>query len=1037
MRHRVVLVSKDETVGFTKYFGIGIPPENIIVLSRVNPKDEFPIITDKSQEAIIKNLGDGDGVLLADKDSFGYLRQFYHFGIRSENFFDCSKLPRLSIEGGAFVKCIYEELPTTEEINYFISDDFCKHQDFSWFKQKVLHTVEDSINMINYFDSLPENTNYGFDYEASGMPLDIQFEISGASICTTQFGGFISFTDCRHNNTKEQYQFLLKRLGEFLEKRQSQIWVYNMQYEFQVSHRVLGVTLYDLCDASTINVLDGNHLKKYSLKWTAQNILGATVWDTEFDRISDLIENMLFTIEGKLKKEKRRVLKVDQNTYKNTPEWAELCKRYPSYIHEFESLILEYWGNEFMCIPSDILGYYCNLDSFYTLMIYETKKNEYTQDAFQTFLDNNRLGCLLHSSGLYIDEEFRVRYHDESLKMMAWGITYCATARCFVKMEKHRKKMAKLSSYNSVCQKLLKINKFFGGDALEITKHILSTHIDTMDAYNMGLDEGSLLMDYGMEFAENFIDIVKDSMTETKYKGKIDSGIIKKKKILGVISQKIVPLLGLDNLPKPEKQLELEKYLYYERAYNELLNISKNYLFDINNIPEKIKLFGDEVDLQTYSDYISDNYFKCKSPIENDEICLEFAKLYPCETSYLAAVLESTQQLENAEKFYSTLGINTIEGAYNHFAESYEKYLNSSNVGEYPLKIYNLAKGFFDEITKKSIISEQTKNVWSNFEGFIAQEQFFKYISEQYLNYSEPFKVVDFTNNFGFIRKFVINYLLYKKYSKVLSTYIDGMFKANNRYVIEGPDRIPLRYAISPDEPGAVEKCFVHYEINTKSSKRWSSGFHTIISHGDIKHCIVTPPSYDENGNIIYGGADYLLSYFDISSAEVKAATFASLDKDLIKTIEDGNDIYIYTAKIYLGDKWDTLDKKTQKAWRKKFKTIFLGVMYGLGRAALAQRLNCSEEESDKIIQGLYKNFPTLRKYVESQQNYPLSHDGYINTFLGDKLQIQEWKYYLKASSQRDKNNQEARIKRLGVNLPIQGGTSSINKIVPYNSNII
>lgn len=150
------------------------------------------------------------------------------------------------------------------------------------------------------------------------------------------------------------------------------------------------------------------------------------------------------------------------------------------------------------------------------------------------------------------------------------------------------------------------------------------------------------------------------------------------------------------------------------------------------------------------------------------------------------------------------------------------------------------------------------------------------------------------------------------------------------------------------------------------------------------------------------------------------------MDKDLIKTIEDGNDIYIYTAKIYLGDKWDTLDKKTQKAWRKKFKTIFLGVMYGLGRAALSQRLNCSEEESDKIIQGLYKNFPTLRKYVESQQNYPLSHDGYINTFLGDKLQIQEWKYYLKASSQRDKNNQEARIKRLGVNLPIQGGTSSI-----------
>ena len=45
---------------------------------------------------------------------------------------------------------------------------------------------------------------------------------------------------------------------------------------------------------------------------------------------------------------------------------------------------------------------------------------------------------------------------------------------------------------------------------------------------------------------------------------------------------------------------------------------------------------------------------------------------------------------------------------------------------------------------------------------------------------------------------------------------------------------------------------------------------------------------------------------------------------------------------------------------------------------------------------------------------------------LGDKLQIQEWKYYQAATNQRDKKNQEARIQRLGVNLPIQGGTSSI-----------
>ena len=79
-----------------------------------------------------------------------------------------------------------------------------------------------------------------------------------------------------------------------------------------------------------------------------------------------------------------------------------------------------------MPIPSDILGKYCNLDAFYTLMIHKKEENLYSEDARQTFLDNIRLGARLHSSGLYIDEPFRLRYENESLKLMAYSITYNA-----------------------------------------------------------------------------------------------------------------------------------------------------------------------------------------------------------------------------------------------------------------------------------------------------------------------------------------------------------------------------------------------------------------------------------------------------------------------------------------------------------------------------------------------------------------------------------------------------------------------------------
>ena len=49
----------------------------------------------------------------------------------------------------------------------------------------------------------------------------------------------------------------------------------------------------------------------------------------------------------------------------------------------------------------------------------------------------------------------------------------------------------------------------------------------------------------------------------------------------------------------------------------------------------------------------------------------------------------------------------------------------------------------------------------------------------------------------------------------------------------------------------------------------------------------------------------------------------ASLDEGLISKFNAGEDIYIYSAQLYLGEEgWNKLSKKEQKTWRKKFKTI-------------------------------------------------------------------------------------------------------------------
>lgn len=873
MYRRIVLVDQEETKNYASLFGRGFG-NNIYTLQALQSMDE---------ENLKKFLtfGEGEAVMLIGAEPFRFLKQYYHFGIRSENYYDCSKLRRLSIEGGAFVKEVLD-IPTDEEINDFLDPDFTKKVEFPGFKQYIIHTYQDAISFLDTIDSLPLDTDLGFDYEASGMPLDVWFEISGASIATENYSGFISFTDIRHQVGKEssEYQYLLKRLGEILVKRMSHVWAYNMQYEFQVSHRMLGVDLYNLCDASVVNTMDGNHMKKYSLKWTGQNVLEVNTWDVEFDKISDLIDSMLFTEEGKLKKDKHQVLKVDQTNFDQTPEWAELIRRYPQYESEFRSLILEYWGNAFMCIPSEILGYYCNLDAFYTLMIYKKRQNDYSQDCWNVNLDNIRLGCRLMSSGLYIDEPFRAKYENYCHEMMAWGITYCAIARCYVKMQKHQALANNIKRYKPVAVKLLEDGQFYQGDIMEITKNLLYNNLDTMDTTETGLNEGKIAMKFGDKFASELVDIVKAAMCEVKMKGKIDEGIKRKKKILTVISEKLIPIIGLDKIKLGEKHNELEKYMYYQRAYKELLRVSGNQLCDIQNIPDKIYLFGKYMSLLEYADFVSDNYFKCKSPLENDEIAYEFTMLYRPQTSFLAAMIESTQQLPETDKFYSSRGITDINVGFNEFMKEWENYFKNGHLSQlYPEKAFTLALEHYqspkkEKDTKKSKegnpvyiynCSDKVKEMWTDFNGWTAQAQFFPDMAGQYKSYETMFDPTDMQDDFYFMRKLTLNYLLFKKYSKLNSTYVgsDGMFKKNNRFVIENEDHIPLRYA-DPTEPGAVEKCFVHYEVQTKSSKRWSSGFHTIISHGDCKDVLCPPPVKDGNGNIIPGKHNQFLTYFDI-----------------------------------------------------------------------------------------------------------------------------------------------------------------------------
>lgn len=1026
MNRRLVIVDDDPATGINpaEVFGYGITEPYTISELLGDKKNGIPARrTDQELDALFGTLGPGDGVLLVGPKAFPFLQRWFHFGIRGENYYDCSRLKRVGTSGGFFIKTLYHEtdLPLSREtVDFFLSPQFTEVRQLPNLNYRVVHDYQKSLEYLNYIYSLPIGTEIGFDYEGSGMAFDRKYRITGAALALK--GGnvvFFSFTDIEKNSSPEEWQDFLERFKAILVKYEKNIWVYNAGYEAQVTWRTFGVEL-DFRDASVFNYIQGLNSKRYSLKITVQRILGGGTekapylqeidhggilpWDTEFDDLEDRLDKMFYeVIPGKTKKDTTKQFKCDIGTYRNTPEWADICARYPDYIPDFCELIEDprNFGNPFCCIPSEILGKYCCLDAFYTLMIPLELEGHYSQICVDTYQGNLSLGQKLTRGGLYINEDFRMQYDKYCDDMMLYGIIYPALYVTKLRMNKHLKKANKLSSYSQICQVLLKREEFHKGDPMEITKTLLSKNIDENNSTQTGLDEGRLAMVYGAEFAEWLVDTVKDAMTETKFKGKIDASITRKKKILGVISEKLAAYLRLDQINLGKKHEELEKYLYYEKGYK-LLKYINSQILDPNNMPEMINFGGQAHTKPETTKFVMEGYFRCTSPIDNDDLTKLFFENFRQETVFLATIGKEKNKLPGEKKYYQNLGINNPSEALAHFQQErlvymetvnnfYNGKMNSVNfqwpagaIQNYPTEIWSTSQ----EYDSKILDSDATKDIWNSWKGYDIQDDFFG-VSAAWEELKVPFSESIFTEDpFFQMRIILIRSLLFKKYNKIKTTYVGGLFCANSKYVIDTPALMPLRDA-DPNEPGAVKKSFVKAEVLLKETKRWSSPFHVIPSHQDSKACITTPTLVDpQTGK----KTATFLSYFDISSAEVRSLFYKSGDANGINLFETGQDVYIHTAKAHLGEaKWNSLSKGEQKAQRKIFKVVFLAVAYRMSAKTLGENLNVPENTAQALIDTLFNEFPTLKEFILRGLKYPEEHDGLIETFLGDHLQCRDW----------------------------------------------
>lgn len=847
MNKRIVIVD-DSVQNPLSYFAKGLG-DKIYSLESLNKLEN-------EQLKELLELKSGDAAMLVGSGSFDFLKRFYHFGVRGENYWDCSQLRRLGIEGGAFIKIIHEsDFPSDDDIRFFMSPEFCEKRTFPDYKYKIAKTYQEAKPFLDYFLNLPLGTDIGFDYEGSGMAFEKEFCITGASFALAyknlQVSVFFSFQDIRRRDTPENYEKFRKEFAEILKKHQRNIWVFNLSYETQVTWREFGIEC-EFCDASVYNVLDGLHSKNFSLKWTAQRLLGGgdiyhlpgviegpglEPWDTDFDKLEDAFSRMYFinVYEKGKKKPVGKSIKCSEYDYKIQSEWKEICNLYPEYIQEFETLIMENFGNPFLNMPSDILGKYCCLDAFYTVLIHIENKNRYTDLCRETFLNNQRIYSRNSRAGLYTDDVYIQKYSDYAQSMMLWGILYMASYRCFMKIRQHSTKAAKLERYPTFSKLLLQKNEFYKGNPVDIAKNILAQNVDPGDNYDTGLDEGNMVFKYGQRFTSEFIKLVKEAMVETKFKGKIDSTIARKKKILGVVAEKLIPFLGLDKIKLSNKHEELEKLLYYQRAYDNLLKVWDQ-IEDMNSIPRLLIWEGKQIPIKELINLVKENYYRCTSPEDNEILEKELIDKYKLQTVFLATIMRDVNKLPGEKRYYENIGIKTVEEAFQHFCYYFQIFYNNfdrktnlchwpQNVQEvYPREIWYLA---YEHLT--DCMCDRMRDVWGDWIGWNVQEDYFpKVVNNENILMSEPWTENDLNlPEFALIRKLLFNILLFKKYNKILSTYLGGLFVNGSRYVIETPQLIPIREA-DPDEPGAVKKVFTKYDVMHKETKRSSSGYHKI-----------------------------------------------------------------------------------------------------------------------------------------------------------------------------------------------------------------
>ena len=231
--------------------------------------------------------------------------------------------------------------------------------------------------------------------------------------------------------------------------------------------------------------------------------------------------------------------------------------------------------------------------------------------------------------------------------------------------------------------------------------------------------------------------------------------------------------------------------------------------------------------------------------------------------------------------------------------------------------------------------------------------------------------------------------LQYRAYSKLKSTYVDGLLKLS-------------------DEQG-----FIHTTLNqmVTVTGRISSAEPNLqnipvrTELGRVMRKVFVPRS-----------ADNVLVDADYSQIELRVLAHMAGESNMIDAFLKGEDIHASTAAQVYGV---ALSEVTPQM-RSSAKAVNFGIVYGISDFGLARNIGVTRKEAAAFIEKYFAKYPRIKEYMDGCVK--LGHEqGYVTTLLGRRRNLPE----LKSSNYNTRSFGE----RAAMNTPIQGTAADIIKV--------